>query len=77
MSGIFNGIQAILDAVVGPLKWIADTIKLAIQVMGFVYKALVQITSIILTIPAWLQGVALATIAIAVAYQLFGREQGK
>lgn len=77
MSGIFSGLQAFLDVLVGPIRYLVGIIELAIQVMKYIASALVNIYSIINYLPVWIKGIALTTVAIAVVYQLIGRSQGK
>lgn len=77
MSGIFSGIQAIIDTILGPIRYLVGIIELAIEVMKYIASALVNIYSIINYLPVWIKGIALTTVAIAVVFQLMGRSQGK
>lgn len=77
MSGIFSGLQAIIDTILGPIKYLIGIIELAVEVMKYIASALANIIVIISDLPSWLYGIAMATISVAVVYQLFGRSQGK
>lgn len=76
MSGIFTGIQAILNTILGPIKYLIGIIELAVQAMKYIAAALANIFSIVNYLPNFIKVIALTTIAIAVVYQLMGRSQG-
>lgn len=77
MSGIFTGIQTIIDTILGPIKYLVGIIDLAIQAMKYIAAALANVLSITTMLPTFIKVIALTTIAIAVVYQLMGRSQGK
>lgn len=77
MSGIFTGLQTIINTILGPIRYLIGIIELAIQAMKYIAAALGNVFSIVAYLPAWMNAIAATTIAIAVVYQLMGRSQGK
>ena len=84
MTGIFSGIQAIINN----FQTIIQGIKLAIQFLINMVNSLISLleligttiantTTIIATLPPWLLAYATCGIGVAVLYLMIGRNTGK
>lgn len=84
MSGIFNGIQqlingikTIMDGALIGVKFIINLIKSLIDLIRLLATTLGNATTIAMTIPSWLRAFILASIGISVLYVIIGRNTGK
>ena len=77
MSGIFNGIQAIIDSILGPIRFILSIIQWTNKMLSIVVGVVTNIVSLITTLPNWLITYASIGIAVMVIYLLLGRSTGK
>lgn len=77
MTGIFNGIQLIINCILPIFKLIGSLLTLLGQILVLVLGVVIQLTTFIQTMPNWLIAYATCSIGIVVIYQLIGRESGK
>ena len=77
MSGIFNGIQAIIDSILGPIRFILSIIQWTNKMLSIVVGVVTNVVSLIATLPSWLITYASIGIAVMVIYLLLGRSTGK
>ena len=77
MSGIFNGIQAIIDSILGPIRFILSIIQWTNKMLSIVVGVVTNVVSLIATLPNWLITYASIGIAVMVIYLLLGRSTGK
>lgn len=73
MSGIFDGIQTIINGIVTLITFLGNLLKTLILVPRYIYKAMVTLTTYIGTFPAWLLSFAMISLTVIVVYQLVGR----
>lgn len=74
MTGIFKGIQAIIESMLLPLHLIRALYDMIIRAKEIINSALETINAIILTLPNWLVGYAVLSIAVIVIMRMIGRE---
>ena len=77
MSGIYNGIQALLDSFLAPLKFIASIIAWTNRMLQMLADTITEIISLLNGIPEWLVAYMSLAIVIIVLYQIIGRGTGK
>ena len=77
MTGIFNGLQDIINLFNTIVNFIINIINGILQMAIVIKETVTNTSNIILTLPSWLIGFASATLAICVIFQLVGRENGK
>lgn len=84
MTGIFSGIQNIIESIIN----IYDNLKLAIQFLMGIIEGLFNLLelletviataiNIILTLPPWLLAVTMTTMSVSILYMIIGRDTGK
>lgn len=84
MTGIYNGIQTVINAI----QTIVNGIKIGIEFIVNIVKSLFELiklvgniigntTVLIATLPPWLIAFATCGLSVAVLYLIVGRETGK
>lgn len=84
MTGIFDGIQTlingittIVNGIVLGIKFIVNTIKSLFDLIRLLTTTLANATNIAITLPSWLIAFVTASIGIAILYMIIGRNAGK
>ena len=77
MSGVFTGIQAIIDSILGPIKFILSIIQWTNKMLSIIAGAVINVVTLITTLPTWLVAYATIGISVMVIYLILGRETGK
>ena len=77
MSGIFAGLQAIIDSILGPLRFILSIIQWTNKLLSILVGVITNVVTLIATLPNWLIAYASLGIAVMVIYLLLGRSTGK
>lgn len=84
MTGIFkgiqtliNGIETIVNGIVLGIKFIVNLVKSLIDLIRLLATTLANATNIAITLPTWLLAFVTASIGIAILYMLIGRSGGK
>ena len=84
MSGIFDGIQTlingittIVNGIILGIKFIVNTIKSLFDLIRLLTTTLANATNIAITLPSWLIAFVTASIGIAILYMIIGRNAGK
>ena len=84
MSGIFSGIQTlingittIVNGIILGIKFIVNTIKSLFDLIRLLTTTLANATNIAITLPSWLIAFVTASIGIAILYMIIGRNAGK
>lgn len=84
MSGIFDGIQALINGITTivngillGIKFIINIIKSMIDLVRLLATTLTNVTGIAITLPSWLIAFVTASVGIAILYMLIGRSAGK
>lgn len=76
MSGIFNGIQAILDTLSGAIRLIGLIISTIINYFSVVGNIVSNIFANITTIPTYIQNYMILSASIVIIMLLVGRKAG-
>lgn len=76
MSGIFTGIQFLIDLLLAPLRLITQIINYVNKISQVLISVVISIKEVINTLPNWLITYALIGLFVIVIYQLLGRETG-
>ena len=77
MSGIFSGIQALIDSIFGPIKFLLSIIQWTNKLLSILVGVITNVITLIATLPDWLVAYASLGIAVMVIYLLLGRSTGK
>ena len=84
MTGIFDGIQTLINGIttvvngiVLGIKFIVNTIKSLFDLIRLLTTTLANATNIAITLPSWLIAFVTASIGIAILYMIIGRSAGK
>lgn len=84
MSGIFDGIQTlingittIVNGIILGIKFIVNMIKSLVDLIRLLATTLTNATNIAITLPSWLLAFVTASIGIAILYMIIGRNAGK
>ena len=84
MTGIFkgiqtliNGIETIVNGIVLGIKFIVNLVKSLVDLIRLLATTLANATNIAITLPSWLIAFVTASIGIAILYMLIGRTGGK
>lgn len=84
MTGIFkgiqtliNGIETIVNGIVLGIKFIVNLVKSLVDLIRLLATTLANATNIAITLPSWLLAFVTASIGIAILYMLIGRTGGK
>ena len=84
MTGIFDGIQAlingittIVNGVILGIKFIINIIKSMVDLVRLLATTLMNVTDIAITLPSWIIAFVTASVGIAILYMLIGRSAGK
>lgn len=84
MTGIFkgiqtliNGIETIVNGIVLGIKFIVNLVKSLVDLIRLLATTLTNASNIAITLPSWLLAFVTASIGIAILYMLIGRNGGK
>ena len=77
MTGIFNGIQTLINGIMLGIRFIINLIKSSIDLIRLLATTLANATNIAITLPSWLIAFVTASIGIAILYMIIGRSAGK
>lgn len=84
MSGIFGGIQilingitTIVNGIILGIKFIMNLIKSLVDLIRLLTTTLANVTNIAITLPSWLIAFVTASVGIAILYMIIGRNAGK
>lgn len=73
LTGIFNGLQAIIDTLLGPLRWITFIIREIYQFGNLILATIETIVENVLTMPTVVMNYAILSISVIVIMRLVGR----
>ena len=77
MSGIFNGIQAILDTMLAPIKYLGYIIEEIITFFTLIKTIVINIVIQIGTLPSYITNYLLLSFSILTVITLIGRKAGE
>lgn len=84
MSGIFDGIQTlingittIVNGIILAIKFLINLVKSLVDLIRLLATTLTNATNIAITLPSWLIAFVTASIGIAILYMIIGRSPGK
>lgn len=73
MSGIFNGIQKLIELIVSPMYFIIDLISEITKIGELIFATITEITTNLLTLPNWLYGYVILSVSVIVLMRMVGR----
>lgn len=73
MSGIFNGIQKLIELIVSPMYFIIDLISEITKIGKLIFATITEITTNLLTLPNWLYGYVILSVSVIVLMRMVGR----
>ena len=73
MTGIFSGIQAILNTIFAPIKFLGIVIQTLIKFGELIVNVYTNLTTNILTLPTWLMNYVVISIAVIILMRVLGR----
>lgn len=84
MSGIFDGIQKIINSInsvvngiIIAVKFIVNLCKSVGQLLQLLITTLGNVSNLIMTLPSWLLAIATAGTAVVILYLVVGRRTGQ
>ena len=74
MSGIFNGLQAILNTLFAPIMYLGYIIKTIYEFGELIYATVATAVTNVMTLPQIILKYAILSLSIIVVLRLLGRE---
>lgn len=73
MTGIFNGIQKLIELIINPIYFIINVITEITKIGELIFATITEITTNLLTLPSWLYGYVILSVSVIVLMRMVGR----
>lgn len=73
MSGIFNGIQKLIELILSPMYFVIHLISEITKIGELLVATITEITTNLLTLPSWLYGYVILSVSVIVLMRMVGR----
>ena len=77
MSGIYSGIEKMLEFMLTPIKFIGTFITWTNMMLNWIGNTITELLNLIANIPNWISAYMVVALVIIVIYQLLGRGTGR